>query len=67
MTIDALIETSRPRFEAYFLTSRRSRGVGRKPCLQRLPDGTYATDHTQRHWWTWQQAIRETHTQGSQS
>lgn len=46
----------RAQFEAYFSNSRRGR-IGKKiPAFQRLPDGTYADDSTQRHWWTWQNA-----------
>jgi hypothetical protein len=50
-------ETERALFEAYFVESRR--GNGRKKLdhlFDRLDDGTYAYDSTQRHWWTWQQA-----------
>jgi len=49
-----MTETQREAFEAYFLDSRKSK---RKPNFARLPDGTYADDHTQRHWWTWQKAL----------
>lgn len=48
-----MTETQREAFEAYFLDSRKSK---HKPNFARLEDGTYADDHTQRHWWTWQQA-----------
>lgn len=51
------IEAERAKFEAYFAASRRSRGAGKGPTFARLGDGTYAEDHTQRHWWTWQQAL----------
>jgi len=45
-------------FEAFFLASRSNRGAKkRERLLDRLPDGTYQEDHTQRHWWTWQTAI----------
>jgi len=67
MSVDALIEASRPKFEAYFLASRRSKGPNRQPCLKRFPDGTYVSNHTQRHWWTYQQAIKDTIPQGSQA
>ena len=49
-------DTSRKAFEAFFLDSRRNRGASKRPTFDLLPDGTYADDHTQRHWWTWQQA-----------
>lgn len=48
---------TRERFEAYFAASRKSKGVGRAPIFERFPDDTYKDDHTQRHWWTWQQAL----------
>jgi hypothetical protein len=47
----------RERFEAYFVSSRKSKGVGRRPNIDRMSDGTYADDHTKRHWWTWQNAL----------
>lgn len=50
---------NREQFETYFYGSRHSDGVEkRKHLLDRLPDDTYANDHTQRHWWTWQNAVR---------
>jgi hypothetical protein len=52
----AVAPADRERFEAYFAESRRSRGAGKRPNFARLADSTYADDHTQRHWWTWQQA-----------
>lgn len=48
--------SSRAAFERYFATSRKSKGAGRDVSFSMRPDGTYADDHTQRHWWTWQQA-----------
>ncbi len=50
-------ESERAAFERYFATSRKSKGAGRSPDFARLQDGTYADDHTQRHWWTWQNAL----------
>jgi hypothetical protein len=47
----------RAAFERYFATSRKSKGAGRSQNFARLQDGTYADDHTQRHWWTWQNAL----------
>lgn len=45
-------------FELFFAYSRRNRGPGNRPTFERLDgDGTHRDDHTQRHWWTWQQAI----------
>ena len=58
-----MIETAVPvgereRFEAYFAWSRKSKGANRRPNFERFEeDGTYKDDHTQRHWWTWQQAL----------
>lgn len=43
-------------FEAYFAASRKSKGTGRRANFDTMEDGTYADDHTQRHWWTWQNA-----------
>lgn len=51
------LETTRAAFERYFLESRKSKGANRKPTFERFEDGTYKDDHTQRHWWTWQNAI----------
>lgn len=48
----------RAAFERYFATSRKSKGAGRRPTFERRDDDTYADDHTQRHWWTWQNALR---------
>lgn len=48
---------NREAFEMWFASSRRSRGAGKRPTFARLPDDTYADDHTQRHWWTWQCAL----------
>ena len=58
-----MIETAVPvgdreRFEAYFAWSRQSKGANRRPNFERFEeDGTYKDDHTQLHWWTWQQAL----------
>lgn len=49
--------TLREAFEAYFAESRRNKGPSKRPTFALLFDGTYADDHTQRHWWTWQQAL----------
>jgi hypothetical protein len=46
----------REAFERYFLASRKGRGPSKAPTFAKLGDGTYADDHTQRHWWTWKQA-----------
>jgi hypothetical protein len=51
--------SGREAFERYFLASRKGRGPSRAPTFAKLGDGTYADDHTQRHWWTWQQAQAE--------
>jgi hypothetical protein len=51
-----VIEATRPDFERYFLESRKSKGANRRPTFARFPDDTYQDDHTQRHWWTWQQS-----------
>lgn len=51
-------EAVRLEFERYFLESRKSKGANRKPTFERFEDGTYKDDHTQRHWWTWQNALR---------
>jgi len=49
--------TDRERFEQ-FHGQRRSKGAGwRERVFDRLPDGTYADDSVQRHWWTWQNAL----------
>ena len=48
---------TREAFESFFVESRRGRGARKVPTFERLEDGTYADDHTQRHWWTWQKAI----------
>lgn len=50
------MSADRAAFERYFAESRKSKGPSRRPTFERLADGTYADDHTQRHWWTWQQA-----------
>ena len=50
-------EAVRLEFERYFLESRKSKGTNRNPTFERFEDGTYKDDHTQRHWWTWQNAL----------
>lgn len=45
--------TERPAFEAWFAYSRAS-SAARERMFAQLGDGSYADDHTQRHWWTWQ-------------
>ena len=54
MTTDR--DANRAAFEAYFASSRVGKSPRHRPTFTRLGDGTYADDHTQRHWWTWQQA-----------
>jgi hypothetical protein len=50
--------TERPMFEAFFLDSRRGRGVAYlAKAFERLPDSTYTQDSTQRHWHSWQCAL----------
>jgi hypothetical protein len=64
-TREQVIERSRIDFECYFLESRKSKGANRAPTFQRYEhDGTYIDDHTQRHWWTWQQAVNAGRDQG---
>lgn len=64
-TREQVIERSRIDFECYFLESRKSKGGGRAPTFMRYEhDGTYIDDHTQRHWWTWQQAVNAGRDQG---
>jgi hypothetical protein len=46
----------RDEFERWFLESRKSKGASHRPTFERMEDGTYADNHTQRHWWTWQNA-----------
>lgn len=48
---------ARESFEAYWLSSRKGHGAGKaERMLVRDPDGDYADQSTQRHWWTWQNA-----------
>ena len=63
-----MTEQMRKIFETYFAGSRRNRGPGKRPTFERFDcDGTYKDDHTQRHWWTWQQAIvaKQAHNDGA--
>jgi hypothetical protein len=46
----------REAFERWFFESRKSKGASRRPTFERMEDGTYADNHTQRHFWTWQNA-----------
>jgi hypothetical protein len=50
----------REAFEAWFGSTRHSKGVEYRTIMfdRRPDDGTYVEDHTQRHWWTWQNAAR---------
>lgn len=51
-------EEQRERFEAFQAYRKASKGaVKRERLFARLPDGTYAEPSTQRHWWTWQNAL----------
>lgn len=45
---------TRAAFEAWFLKTRPSK---HRPDFALREDGTYTDDHTQRHWWTWQNAV----------
>lgn len=47
----------RAKFEEFFGSSRSGRGQRRRPTFERLEEGTYTDDSTQRHWWTWQQSF----------
>ncbi len=53
------LDPRRGAFEFFFAYSRRGRGPSKVPTFERLGDDTYADDHTQRHWWTWQRAQAE--------
>jgi hypothetical protein len=55
-TEDQSMEDEREAFERYFAASRKNKGVAHRPTFERREDDTYADDHTQRHWWTWQNA-----------
>ena len=58
LTKEQAIEQSRIDFENYFRESRKGKGAKRAPTFLRYEhDDTYIDDHTQRHWWTWQQAV----------
>jgi hypothetical protein len=51
----------RERFERFMLDSRNDKGVkGREKLLVRMDGGDYVENHTQRHWWTWQTALKMT-------
>ncbi|MBX3603236.1 MAG: hypothetical protein KF863_21655 [Rubrivivax sp.] len=56
MNDERQIALERAEFEAWFASSRRNKGIDRRPTFARREDDTYDDDHTQRHWWTWQQA-----------
>lgn len=46
--------TERDEFEKWFAATRPSK---HRPNFALREDGTYVDDHTQRHWWTWQNAV----------
>ena len=47
----------REAFEQFMSHSRRNRGVKKAAeLLNKFDDGTYISEHVQRHWWTWQQS-----------
>lgn len=49
----------RSQFEAFFADSRRGQGrIAAENQFNLLGDGSYAKESTQRHWWTWQNAVR---------
>lgn len=53
-----MMEFNRSAFEAFHRARKSGRGRLRELQLfTRLPDGTYADDSVQRHWWTWQNAM----------
>jgi len=52
-------ENSRQAFERYWLRSRGGR-KHRERLEGRREDGSYADASAQRHWWTWQSAMRST-------
>ena len=45
---------NRELFESWFWATRKNK---HRTTFARLSDDTYADDHAQRHWWTWQAAI----------
>ncbi len=56
-TAASAASAERAAFEQWFSDSRRNRGTSHTARMfDRREDDTYADDHTQRHWWTWQQA-----------
>lgn len=46
--------SDREEFEKWFAATRPSK---HRPNFALREDGTYVDDHTQRHWWTWQNAV----------
>ncbi|MBT2326054.1 hypothetical protein J7E62_27370 [Variovorax paradoxus] len=49
----------RERFEEFFAWRTNTKGVkGREQALLKHENGDYIADHTQRHWWTWQNAVK---------
>lgn len=52
-------DTSRVAFERYWTRSRGERKF-REAINERREDGSYAENSAQRHWWTWQSALRST-------
>lgn len=52
-------ESSRDAFERFWTRSRGER-KHRELIDERREDGSYLSDSAQRHWWTWQNAMRST-------
>lgn len=50
-------EDTRAAFEAWFASTRHEKRPERVAIrFDRMEGGDYVHDHTQRHWWTWQNA-----------
>lgn len=58
-------KTSREQFEAFFATTNVKGRRRLETLFERWEeDDTYVDESTQRHWWTWQNAIRSVSGQG---
>lgn len=54
----AIEEASRELFEAYWMTRGIKSVTAARASLGRDSNNDYSDESTQRHWWTWQNAIK---------
>ncbi len=57
-TSDAIDDAGRDQFEAYWMTRGIKSVTAARASLGRDSDNDYHDESTQRHWWTWRNALK---------